>query len=238
MASTPYSVCFGAALLAGALFPGCAGKSHREGVGGTARSPAAGSSAGGDLGEGGGSAAGRDGGAGKPSSGDAQAGFGGSVDAKGNCPAGLSYFMTIRGDLPDRTLTLACDDSTKCASVPVYDDGNAGLDPGDGELQALLACQDSERLEVWRMAPFPMGLSTAGFYRAADGSVYSTCGTSRKVKDTESCEPVGNLTLSASSDAEDVLEGSYTMTLFDAAGARYDVKGEYRVCAYNQGLTL
>ncbi len=124
------------------------------------------------------------------------------------------------------------------ASVPVYDDGNAGLDPGDGKAASLDGLQGSERLEVWRMPPFPIALSTAGFYTAADGSVYSTCGTSRRVKDTQTCGPVGTLTLAANGDAPDVLEGSYTMTLFDVAGARYDVKGDYRICAYNQGLTL
>jgi hypothetical protein len=178
-----------------------------------------GSSAAGTLGSGAAGAAGAAGGA---------AGATTYVDAAKHCPSGLDYFVSIGGDLPERRLTKSCSDVDGLVSVAYYDSGSA-LDPGLKQLAAIIACDGSERIEVWRMPPYPDALATAGVYVDQNAVTYSTCSTSRLVSDSAGCMPVGSMTF-AESDVRYVFEGDYTMPLFQD-GKSYQVSGSFRVCS-------
>src|SRR3954469_12155704 len=114
--------------------------------------------------------------------GGATDGAAGSVDAYGACPLGLEYFMSLRGDLPERRVTSSCATEQKVSTVPVYNHLH-GLDPGEEPRPALIVSNGTEWREVWRFPPPAALLSTAGFYMSPDGTTYSTCGTSRDVHD-------------------------------------------------------
>lgn len=206
----------------GGVSVGAAGGSVLGGAGG-----AFGGSSG-DAPSGGTSNAGSDGGSGV--SGTAAGGALGSVDALGACRDGLDYFITIAGDLPPSKVTHSCSDDAAVTMVPAYNEIH-GLDPSQNQRPALVGCDGTERLEVWR---FPPGdeLLTAGYYVSSDGTKYSTCGASRSVNATRDCSPLGSLEVTPRADDRSVLEGSYAMTLFDGSGKSYEVSGDFRVCAY------
>jgi len=223
--------CFGVASILGiaASITGCAGISSgsdsaeggaTSGTGATLQSGASGSSGSGGV-------------AGQQGTG----GAGGSViavDVDDSCPSGVDYFISLGGDLPSRRLTKGCESHAIYASVPLYDPA-LRLEPGDYRWKAFVACgEDAERIEVWRLPPFPEALSAAGFYTTPDGTTYTTCGTTSRV-DTDSvgCESkAGTLSMVQSSTSNAVLEGSYAMPVFDTSGKSFAIEGEFRVCAY------
>jgi hypothetical protein len=214
------------------------GTTSRAGTGGESASGGAGWTSGGE-----GGASGDLGGTGSGGTG-ALAGMGAAgeaggasptpVDANGRCPGGLDYFISIGGDLPSRRLTQSCSEDTANARVPVYDPA-LSLDPSDKRWEAFVGCDGAERVEVWRLPPYPAALSAAGFYTAPDGTTYSTCGTSRLKSDGTDCSSkVGTLSVTESASSSAVLEGSYAMTVHDGDGKAYAINGQYRVCSYVQ----
>ncbi len=238
------------ALLFSIILLGCGGKSAKDGapiseagaaagIGGTSGSGGAelaggvsvGGGAGGSVlgGAGGSGNTGNDGGSGV--SGTAAGGALGSVDAFGACRDGLDYFISIGGDVPPSKVTHSCSDDAKVTMVPTYNELH-GLDPAEDRRPALVGCDGTERLEVWRFPPPDEELSTAGLYLSSDGKTYSTCGPSRSVSASANCSPLGSLEVTPRADDSSVLEGSYAMTLFDESGESYEVSGDFRVCAY------
>jgi hypothetical protein len=216
------------ALLFTIVFLGCGGKSAKDagpisqagaaaGIGGTSGSGGAELAGGGEKGGSGGSGTG-------------VAEATGSVDAFGACRGGLDYFISIGGDLPPSTVTSSCTDDAKVTMVPTYNELH-GLDPAEDRAPALVGCNGTERLEVWRFSPNEE-LSTAGYYASPDGTTYSTCGTSRPVRAPPGCSPLGWLEVTPRADDSSVLEGSYAITLFGESGKSYAVNGSFRVCAY------
>jgi len=133
--------------------------------------------------------------------------------------------------LPASKVTGSCAGDDKVTMVPTYNELH-GLDPAEDRRPALVGCNGTERLEVWRFPPPDEALSTAGFYSSPDGNTYSTCGTSRSASATTNCSPLGSLKVTPRADDSSVLEGSYGMTLFGEDGKSYAVSGEFRVCAY------
>ena len=215
------------ALLFTIVFLGCGGKSVKDA--GPISEAGAAAGIGGTSGSGGAERAGGGGKGGSGVSGTATAGATDSVDAFGACRGGLDYFISIGGDLPPSTVTSSCTEDAKVTLVPTYNELH-GLDPADERAPALVGCNGTERLEVWR---FPPGeeLSTAGYYASPDGTTYSTCGTSRPVHAPAGC-PLGWLEVTPRADDSSVLEGSYAITLFDESRKSYEVSGNFRVCAY------
>jgi hypothetical protein len=158
------------------------------------------------------------------------AGAAGSVDANGNCPASFDYFITLEGDLPSSTVTGSCQMFASDPPVPIFDTGG-GLDPSLTRVPMLRGCNLGEELQVWLIPP-TQDWQAAGVYTSKAGETYATCGTSPLKLDVLSCSPVGSMTFEPRSDARKVIEGSYSMPLFEG-DVTYLVHGTYRVCSVN-----